>query len=79
MNLTLKLKCGRKGLTMEELKQTCPNCGHNLFVDDIIDTDNSGNTYIELGFAGCHHCGKTYTLDIVYTLSHIIIGKEIED
>lgn len=39
----------------------CPNCGTELDVDDVYDTDQSGMYVIEKVSGGCSTCGKEYT------------------
>lgn len=39
----------------------CPNCGMTLEVEDIFDTDRSGDYMIEKVSGSCLECGKDYT------------------
>ena len=65
---------------MIELNIKCPNCGHNVTLDDgWNDTEFFDDEYRDYSTCTCENCDKSFYLTLIYKFSHFELGEEIED
>ena len=58
----------------------CPNCGHNLILNDEWgDSEYYNNEYLDYSTGYCEHCEKEFFITLIYKFDHFEIDEEIKD
>ena len=57
----------------------CPNCGNDVFFNEVVDTEYDSNYYYDNGYGTCSKCHKTYGWIEVFTFDHCEDIEEIKE
>lgn len=57
----------------------CPNCEHEIYAIDTLDSDCSGDSYFDYVEGTCSNCGKSWRWIEVFTFDHYENIEEINE
>lgn len=57
----------------------CPNCGNEIYVVDVLDSDCYDNSYYDSVEGTCSNCGKSWRWVEVFTFNHYEDIEEINE